>query len=70
MTTIERRLVQLCALLAATIAIGRTPWPVKAEACATCVTADKCDMTPRGGTTGCMIESGSDCKQYGDPCGS
>lgn len=67
MTRLTRRCIQLCALLAATVALGQERIPSTADACATCITKDKCQDTT-GGTQGCVIEGETPCQQLGAAC--
>jgi hypothetical protein len=67
MTTLTRRFVQLCTLLAAVASMERPAFPTTAQACATCKTGDVCEVT-WGGTDGCAITGGSTCRQTGNPC--
>ena len=68
-TILTLRLMQLAALIAASVAMGRSPLATRADACATCLTADDCKGTPYGGTESCNFPPPLfNCKQGGGTC--
>ena len=63
----KKRIVQLCALIAATLALGQSALPAKALACESCVTETSCQRT-YAGVTSCSIGADNLCHQSQTTC--
>jgi hypothetical protein len=55
MTTIAKRVFQLCALLGASIVVGKPALPSQVQAGAACTDAKTCNGNTFGGQTSCQI---------------
>jgi len=66
----RRKLMQLCVLAVAAIAVSRESMAgsVKAAACYACITAQECDKVA-GGVTACIMGGGA-CTPSSQVCGS
>ena len=68
--SITNRLVQACALIAASISAGRSTLPPSAHAqnhCFSCVAIDECKKV-YGGATSCYVGGDSQCHQSAEVC--